>query len=187
MFDPSGINQNTMRFIEAFLIYCLLEDSPGLDAVAIEEAGRNHTATAKQGRDPEFRLLRNGEAVTVGEWAHEILENVLAVAVIIDGHEGDDSYAEAVRSMFALVDNPESTLSARIVNELVETGSSFFEFAFGMAKCHRDYFASIAPLREEQETRLTAEVADSVQRQSDIEATDDISLDEYLQHYFSSC
>ena len=27
-FDPVGINQKQMRFLEVFLVYCLLEDSP---------------------------------------------------------------------------------------------------------------------------------------------------------------
>lgn len=187
MFDPSGINQNTMRFIEAFLIYCLLEDSPKLDDGAIDEVSRNHTATAKRGRDPEFRLLRNGEAVTVREWANEILSNVLAVAEVIDRHDSDDSYSDAVRSMRSFVDNPELTLSARIITELEDTGSSFFEFASGMARCHRDYFASIAPLREARKKQLTLEAAASNQRQKDIEAADSITLDEYLQKYFKSC
>ena len=90
-------------------------------------------------------------------------------------------------SLRPYVDHPETTISARIISELKETGSSFFEFALGMAKCHRDYFASIAPLREAQEIRLRQEVADSVQRQQEVEAADDITLDEYLQRYFQSC
>ena len=56
-----------------------------------------------------------------------------------------------------------------------------------MAKCHRDYFASIAPLREAQENNLAREVTDSVTRQKEIEAADKISLDEYLQRYFMAC
>jgi len=187
MFDPTGMNQNTMRFIESFLIYCLLEDSPALDEAATKEASRNHTATAKQGRDPEFRLSRNGEAVTVREWASVILDKVQAVAEIIDAHEGDQSYSDAVRSLRPHVDHPEMTISARIINELEATDSSFFEFALGMAKCHRDYFASIAPLRDAQKTRLTQEAAESMQRQKEVEAADEISLDEYLQRYFQSC
>ena len=79
------------------------------------------------------------------------------------------------------------TLSARIINELEATDSSFFEFALGMAKCHRDYFASIAPLRDAQKTQLTQEAAESMQRQQEVEAADEISLDEYLQRYFQSC
>ncbi len=187
MFDPTGMNQNTMRFIESFLIYCLLENSPALDEAATKEASRNHTATAKQGRDPEFRLSRNEVAVTVREWASEILEKVLAVAEIIDAHEGDQSYTDAVRSLQPHVDHPEMTISARIINELEATDSSFFEFALGMAKCHRDYFASIAPLRDAQKIQLTQEAVESMQRQKEVEAADEISLDEYLQRYFQSC
>jgi glutamate--cysteine ligase len=187
MFDPTGINQNTMRFIEALLIYCLLEESPPLDETAIAEISRNHTDTANRGRDPEFRLLREGETVTVREWATEILENVLAVAEVIDGQENDQSYAGAVRSLRTYVDHPQSTISARIINELEATDSSFFEFALGMAKCHRDYFASIAPLHGAQEKRFAEEAAGSVQRQKAVEAADEITLDAYLQSYFQSC
>jgi glutamate--cysteine ligase len=187
MFDPTGINQNTMRFIEALLIYCLLEESPPLDEAAIMEITRNHTDTAKRGRDPAFRLLRDGEAVTVREWATEILENVLAVAETIDGQCTGQSYADAVRSLRTYVDHPQSTMSARILNELEATGSSFFEFALGMAKCHRDYFASITPLRGAQEERFVEEAAGSVQRQKAVEAADEIEFDAYLESYFQSC
>ena len=100
--------------------------------IAIGEVSRNHTATAKRGRDPEFRLMRNAKESTVQEWATEILEKVLAIAEIIDGHENDRSYSDAVRSLRPFVDHPEATISARIVNELEATGSSFFEFALGM-------------------------------------------------------
>jgi len=187
MFDPSGINQNTMRFMEAFLIYCLLEDSPKLDGRELEEIRHNHTGTAKRGRDPEFRLLRDGKSVDLQSWASEILANVMAVAEKIDRHENDGSYAAGVSILQRVVDHPEDTLSARIVAELEQSGSSFFEFALNMAKCHRDYFASIAPLREAQENNLAREVTDSVTRQKEIEAADEISLDEYLQRYFMAC
>ena len=187
MFDPSGINQNTMRFLEAFLIYCLLEDSPQLGDKETEEAGRNHTSTAKRGRDPEFRLLRDGKEVRLRDWASEIIAKVSAIAEMIDRHDGDDSYAAAVRLQQKTVDEPETTLSARIIAELERTGSSFFEFALGMARCHSDYFSSIAPLRESRASSLADEATLSVQRQTDIEAADKISLDEYLQQYFRAC
>lgn len=186
-FDPSGINQNTMRFIEAFLIYCLLEDSPKLDSQELAEIRLNHTGTAKRGRDPAFRLLRDGGSVHLQEWAGEILENVLAVARMIDRSETDGSYAAAVGVAQGIVDDPDETLSARIVAELKQTGSSFFEFALGMANCHREYFASIAPLRAVNEKSLSNEVAASVVRQAEIEAADEISLDDYLQRYFTAC
>ena len=187
MFDPAGINQNTMRFVEAFLIYCLLEDSPKIDGEALDEITSNHVETAKHGRAPDFRLLRDAQAVTLQSWANEILSNVLAVAQTIDGHEKNDSYADSVRLMQKLVDDSDETPSARVLADLEETQSSFFEYALSLAKSHSDYFASITPLEEARRVVFEKEVADSLRRQREIETADDIDLDEYLQRYFSNC
>jgi glutamate--cysteine ligase len=181
MFDPAGVNQNTMRFIEAFLIYCLLEDSPQFDSNAAEEATQNHTATAKRGRDPEFRLRRDGVSVTLRDWASEIIEKVAAVAELIDRGEGGDSYAQAAKRMQARVADPERTPSARVLQGLRDSKSSFFEFALHIAEGHRDYFKSIAPMPSERMELLQAESRESLLRQAEIEAADTLSLDEYLR------
>jgi glutamate--cysteine ligase len=185
MFDPSGINQNTMRFIESFLLYCLLEDSPAINAKELEEISHNHTGTAKRGRDPAFRLRRHGREIAVQEWAAEILDKVSAVARVIDRH--DDNYSAAIDNLRLLVDEAEATPSSRILRELEDTGSSFFEFARGRAQCHRDYFASIAPLGSAPAAALAEEADASLQRQQGIEEADSISLDEYLEQYFRRC
>ena len=184
--DPAGINQNTMRFVEAFLVYCLLEDCPAFDDTAFEEIALNQTATAKYGRDPEFRLIRNGTEVGLAQWAGEMLDKVLAVAEVIDAGEGGTSYVESVRHMQAMVDEPDSTPSARIIAELEESEAGFFAFAMELAENHRDYFASITPLSPERADVLDTEARESLQRQRDIEANDRISLDEYLAAYFGN-
>jgi glutamate--cysteine ligase len=185
LFDPCGINQNAMRFMEAFLIYCLLQDSPKLSDEELGEIMSNQTGTAKFGRDPEFRLIRNGQAVSVSTWAKEILEGVLAVAAELDRHDDSDSYKDAVRLMNVLVDEPESTPSARIIAELKEANTGFFRFALEMARSHRDYFASITPPNAASSERFHREARESLQRQKEIEAADSIGLDEYLKQYFS--
>ncbi len=184
-FDPSGINQNTMRFIEAFLIYCLLEDSPWIDDAALGEISANHAGTAKRGRDPELRLLRGGEPVTLRDWSGEILDKVAAVAEVIDS--GGGSYVDSVKQMHQLIEEPAATPSARVLSDLEETRSSFFEYALGLAQKYSDYFASIAPLDEARKAALEKEAFDSLRRQREIEETDAISLDDYLQQYFSNC
>ena len=184
MFDPSGINQNTMRFIEAFLIYCLLEDSPPIELQEFDDIRHNHTGTATHGRNPEFRLRRGGNEVTLQSWAREILDKVLAVAEAME--RDGDNYSAAIRHQYVAVEDPGTTVSARIVNELEKTGSSFFEFALDRARCHRDYFASIAPMSDAREAILADEAAVSLVRQAEIEAADSISLDDYLQRYFAA-
>lgn len=185
LFDPCGINQNTMRFMEAFLIYCLLEDSPKLGKAELTELARNQTQTARYGRDPEFRLYRDGAPVSVSEWSQEIMSGVGAVASEIDRHDDNDSYSEAVGMMQSMIDNPNETPSARIIAALEQGSTGFFRFALGMSENHRNYFASISSLNQAANTEFSEEAAASLQRQDDIEKTDTLSLDEYLNNYFS--
>ena len=184
--DPAGVNQNTMRFIEAFLIYCLLEDSPPLDVESDMECSCNQTATAKRGRDPKFRLYRGGKEVTLRSWAGEILQKVTGIAELIDRGEGGESYAQAVHMMQQLVGDPEATPSARLLDELVTARCSFFDYAISVAQGHRDYFASITPLSPARREEFEQEAVRSIAQQKTIEADDKISLEEYLADYFSS-
>jgi len=184
--DPVGVNQNTMRFIEAFLIYCLIEDSPLMDGAALDETKRNQACTAKEGRDPAFRLRREGVDVTLGVWAGEILDKVGGVAELIDRADGGNSYAEAVRSMRGLIDDPSSTPSARLLDELRNANCSFFEFALSAAQNHRDYFSSITPLSDERNVEFETEVSRSIACQLETEASDTIGIEEYLANYFDS-
>lgn len=186
MDDPAGINQNTMRFMEAFLIYCLLEDSPPLGHDSLAETMHNQVVTAKQGRHPDLRLRREGKDVGLHGWAEEILDMVLGVAECIDRQQGCSSYAATVRMMQELNAEPDATPSARMLDALRRDKCSFFEFVFAMSQSHRDYFSSITPLSDERRARFSEEATQSIARQRDIEAADDMSLDEYLATYFGS-
>ncbi len=184
--DPAGINQNTMRFMEAFLIYCLLEDSPPFNDAALEETRANQSRTAREGRDPGCHLLRNGDKVLLADWGREILGKVEKVAAAIDRGESEDCYVQAVHGLAALIDDAEQTPSARLLNELHQRGDSFFEYAISMARSHRDYFASITPMSEQRHEEFLQEAKLSVERQREIEAGDSIGFEEYLAHYYAS-
>ena len=184
LFDPCGINQNTMRFMESMLIYCLLADSPKLDSAALEELGRNQVETAKHGRDPEFRLHRNGKPVSVAEWGTEVMHGILEVAAVLDQHDGNDSYSSAVSQMQGLLDNPDETPSARIIAELKQSNTGFFTYALEIARSHKEYFDAIAKPNDAVNAEYHKEALDSLKRQADIEAQDSVSLDEYLENYF---
>ena len=183
--DPAGINQNTMRFMEAFLIYCLLEESPPFDDAALEETRRNQSHTAREGRDPACRLLRDGAEVSLRDWGHEILDKVKNIAAAIDRTEATDCYVQAVTGLAELVDDPAQTPSARLLREVQEEHNSFFEYAISMARSHRDYFASITPMSEQRHEEFQQEAQSSLERQREIEATDSITFEEYLANYYA--
>ena len=186
VFDPVGINQNVMRFMEAFLVYCLLEESPPFDKRDYEEAARNHTATAKNGRDPSFELCRFGKTVSLVDWANEILRNVRIVAELIDKGEEQDVYVQAVDAEANLVADADATPSARLLAELRHGNASFFEFALECATGHKLYFADLVTLSAERQQDFANEAAESLSRQREIEAADTIRLEEYLERWFAT-
>ncbi len=184
VFDPVGINQNAMRFMEALLIYCLLSESPPFDDNDWEEAVRNHSQTARHGRDPELKLSRNGKEVPLAVWGQEILDGVRAVAELIDRGDTRRDYIQAIEAQNALLADADATPSARLLAELREVQSGFFDFALQAARGHKQYFQALAPLSGDRLAQLENEARDSIRRQLEIEASDTLSFDRYLEHYF---
>jgi glutamate--cysteine ligase len=185
VFDPVGVNQNAMRFMEAFLIYCLLADSPPIDDDAWPEIARNHSETARAGRDPDFRLIRDGSEVKLPEWAGEIIEDVRAIAELIDRGEGGSDYTSAVDAQALLITNVDATPSARVIEEMRRNDTGFFHFAIETARGHKDYFSELEPLADNRLQIYTEEARQSIEKQMQIEASDDMNFDEYLRQYFS--
>ena len=185
VFDPVGISQNAMRFMEAFLIYCLLQESPEFDDALWQDNAANQSATATQGRDPELRLFDRGAERPLAEWATEIMRDVGAIAEIIDRGEGGNDYSQAVDAQSALLLNPEATPSARILEELRQNKTAFYHFAMATALGHKEYFAEIEPLDDDRLNVYEGEARRSIERQHEIEESDDIGFEEYLANYYS--
>ena len=90
-----------------------------------------------------------------------------------------------INSLLDKVEDPEKTPSARVIDELRSADCSFFEFALATSRGHKEYFASIAPMRAERYEELEQEASESIERQRQIEATDSISFEQYLDNYFA--
>jgi glutamate--cysteine ligase len=73
-FLPMGIDLTESRFLDAFLLYCALNDSPLLTNTECGNATSNFLSVVKEGRRPGLQLQRDGQAVDLKEWAAELLE-----------------------------------------------------------------------------------------------------------------
>lgn len=184
--DPAGINQNTMRFMEAFLIYCLLEESPLFDAEDLARSARNQLRTAKTGRKPGLELERSSGPMPLEGWALEMLDAIVRVAELIDTGDERGGYVASVESMRELVLRPAATPSARLVEALSERRLGYFDYVLDVATRHRDYFERLRPLPDERLAEFEREAERSLEQQAAIEAADDITLDEYLERYFAN-
>ena len=182
-FEPAGISARTMRFIDAFLIYCLLANSPASDATARTRSRENFRRVVMQGRQPGVELARpDGSAVGLRDWALELLDGIGRIAALL-GDEEPDSYMDAIELARRHVEDPSLLPSARVLAELQGGGRSFAEFALAQSLQHREQFLA-EPLPDALLARFERDALLSLEQQRVIEAADRISFDEYVSGYF---
>ncbi len=182
--DPSGVNETELRFLEAFLLLCLFEDSPAMDAKDLAEANRNQQLAACCGRDPALTLSREGERLALKDWASEICENMRGICELLDQGAGDSVYRVALERQVAAIDDPGQTPSARVIEEMRGKRESFFDFALRLSEQHGRYYKNL-PLAEERTRFFTDAARDSLDKQEQMEQADSISFEEYLRRYFA--
>src|SRR6202023_1088606 len=83
-FDPVGVNQNKLRFLEAFLALCLLRESAPIGDSEQAALDKNHVTVARRGREPGLSLWREGNSVALREWARELLDSMAGICEILD-------------------------------------------------------------------------------------------------------
>lgn len=183
-FDPMGIAQEQIYFLEAFMLFCLLLESPQINVFEQREIDRNEGAAAHRGRDPNLYLQRNGREISLREWAYEACDAMRPLCAILDRGESLPHYSQSLEQQLARIRNPELTASARMLAEMDEHGESFFEFAQRKSRQHYEYFAqqSLAPEREAFFAEL---VKSSWEKQHAMEAADHLTFDEFLANYFA--
>jgi glutamate--cysteine ligase len=181
-----GVNQNKLRFLEAFAAFCVLSSSAPIQASEQAELDGNHAIVAREGRKPGLALRRGGRDVPLRDWALEIVDSMRGVCELLD--EGDEQrpYTTALDLQAAKVLNVALTPSARTLLEMRTNEESFFRFALRMSQQHKSYFLELFSPNELRQKEFEAEAEESLRQQARVEATDTLSFDEYLARYFAA-
>ncbi len=185
-FDPVGVNQNKLRFLEAFAAYCILSESPPIQSSEQSELDGNHGLVAREGRRPGLMLRRDGRDVSLRDWAAEIVDSMRGVCELLDEGDAQKPYTAALETQEAKVRDVSLTPSARTLLEMRTNEESFFNFALRMSQMHKSYLLELFSPNESRQDEFAGEAQESLQAQSRIEAEDRLSFDEYLGRYFST-
>jgi glutamate--cysteine ligase len=183
-FDPVGVNQNKLRFLEAFLALCLMKDSPPIAAAEQAVLDENHLTVARRGREPGLSLWRDGRNVPMREWARELLDSMSGLCEVLDRGDAGRPYSQALATQRAKIEDVALTPSARLMAEL-NAGESFFDLALRMSVTHKAYFLDLYPPNEERLREFSLEARESLAAQKAIEAADTGTFEQYLARYFA--
>lgn len=193
-FLPVGIDETQIRFLDLFLLYCLIVDSPEDSQAESERMGRNQLSIVASGRDPSLELESPSGTVKKLRWANEILENLEPLATLLDeAHHNsqetrkpqhDNLYQRALQEQKTKVAYPEHTPSAQVLASMAKHRVPFFRFAMNQSLAHKAYFDDRS-LEPDKLTLFETLSRQSIERQREIEAADRVDFPTFLESYLA--
>ena len=188
-FVPVGINAQTVRFLDVFLLHCLLTDSPADTAAEIAALGANQHLVAEHGREPGLRLLdaaAPGGSRLMSDWGAELLDQCEPMAAQLDQAQGITAHAEALAAARRTLAEPASTPSARVLSLMAsDFDNRYVDFMRQQSEQTRQLILGL-PYSEAMAQKFAAQASESVAAQQAIEAADLLPFDAYLQQYMAA-
>ncbi len=184
-FLPLGIDNETINFLDTFLLVCLLAASAPDSEAESRRMSANQVSVVERGRDPELILVGDDDQpVSAVAWGKQLLDACAPIAALLDHNESGTPHTAALAAQAAKLEDAQLTPSARILTAMQEQGIPFFRFSMNQALAHRSFFAE-RPLNPDERAQFEAGVRDSLTRQRNIEAADDVSFEAFLEDYLA--
>ncbi|MGE8382066.1 MAG: glutamate--cysteine ligase [Pseudomonas putida] len=184
-FLPVGIDLTEARFLDAFLLFCALEDSPQLDNGECGQCTDNFLTVVKEGRRPGLELHRNGQPISLKDWASELIERIRQLANLLDQAQGSDEHAKALDAQQAKVDDASLTPSAQVLARMTEHDESFVQFSLRQSRVHAETFRE-QPLSHEKQQAFETLARESLAKQSELEQDEVGDFDLFVGAYQAS-
>jgi glutamate--cysteine ligase len=184
-FVPIGIGAETMRFLDVFLLHCLLTPSPPDTPDEIAALGRNQHRTAARGREPGLKLERGAQEVTLVEWGAQIVDECAPIAAALDAAHGGELHQAALVAARETLADASLTPSARVLAAMAQDFSHSFQ-QFTLAQSRQTQAGLLAlPYPAELAASFERMARASLDEQQTIEAADTMPFEIYRQEYLS--
>ena len=183
-FSPSGIDDKTIRFLDAFLLFCLSSDSPPSDPNEYQSITLNQARIVNHGRDPDLTILSDMQELPLQECAHQMLDSIQKIAVKLDKAHSSTDYSQAVMIQRNKVLDSTLTPSALVLEKMKELQASHVQFNLTKANQHADYFRELT-IDPHQRENLMSIARQSIEQQKELELQDQIDFPSFLADYFN--
>ena len=182
-FQPLGIDAGQIRFIDTFLIYCLLADSALCDDEDGERIAENMQRVVNRGREPGLQLTTPDGEAPMTELAGRLLAPMGEIARALDRACGGDEYTASHGRQLQKIENPELTPSAQILQQMADKDEPFFRLAMNASEHWAEEFRQ-RPLEPERRQHFEEASRESLLRQRELEEAETVDFKTYLDNYF---
>lgn len=181
-FSPAGITLETSRFLDAFLLFCALDESPKTSETERRETTGNFARTVKEGRRPGLSLQRGGKSIELVRWGQELIARIRPVAAMLDAQRGEQVHAATLAVQLAKLQALETTPSAKVLAAIRDNGGSFNKFGLAQSLVHAAEFRSRPlPAAALEEFKSLAQA--SLSEQEKMEKSQSGNFDEFIADY----
>ena len=177
-----GIDTETLRFLDVFLLVCLLLPSPDDTADESNEILHNQLTTVREGRDPNATLVSSGRTRNLRQWASELLDLADRLASVIDEVSGTTQHQASAEAQRHKVTDACLTPSARVIKEMNDQRVSFFRLIMNLSENHRQAFTN-EPTNPDLQQRFASLAEKSMRDQLAQEVADTQTFEEFLESY----
>lgn len=183
-FEAVGISLETARFIDVFVMFCALSDSPLTNDLEGAKNVENFARTVKLGRQPGLQLNRGGEEIGLQSWGLQLIEQMTPIATMLDERNGGVSFTASLATQKDKLFNSEHTPSAKVLKAIIANGGSFKAFGLKQSEVLAAQL-SAEKLNEVVFAEFEQMAADSIAAQAKIEHTQIGSFDDFIADYGS--
>jgi glutamate--cysteine ligase len=183
-FSPVGITAATARFLDVFLLHCLLAESPPDTPQELGAINRNKQRVAARGREFGLRLERGAQTVELREWAGQLLAECEPVSQALDAAHGGERYTASLADALAALEDPRLLPSTRVLAAIDACGGSYLRFGLEQSVRNREALREW-PLSAQVDSAFRRMAAASLAEQRAIEAADTLDFEAYRQRYLS--
>lgn len=180
-FAPLGITPATCYFLDAFLLFCAVTDSPYFDhggECPISEA--NFNAVVNEGRKPTLMLQKDGKSINMVQWGLELIELIRPYAELLAQELSDDNYLASLEEQHRKLQDVSLCPSEQVIHALQTAGQDFNTFFGALSQknsdINRHYSLPVEVLNDFKQQSVN-----SLEKQAEIEASDSMTFEEYLQ------
>lgn len=183
-FSPIGIDAEQIRFLDLFMVWCVLSKSPDFAEGSLACCKSNWSKVVLEGRKPDLMLSQDcgGSEISLNAWGKTILADLSLIATYLDEANQNDEYQKVCQKLMTWLESPNLTLSGQMLEQLLQSGGSA---AWGAALGERYFQTHLEhSYKEFSDELLIKEAQESLKKQTAIEASDELSFDAFLSDYF---
>jgi len=181
LFEPVGVNLSQIAMLEMLMMFAWLQTPEPLSDAEMDINKDNVNCVAHRGREPLLQLRYGDGTIALADWGHAIIDALQPLSEWLDSQRDSPLYGPSLDEQRAKFADPELTPSAQMIAGIKKTGS-FFEHAQEHSLAH-DKWLKQQNIDSKLHQRLADLVEKSKAKQTDLEASNEGSFDEFLASY----